>query len=78
MSASCMHCQGQSWRLIISGVHAIERTVTNQRSLIMCTSIEELRNQADWDGADGQSRKFLLSELSSTNFMALLSHFIND
>lgn len=45
--------------------------MTNVRSLIMCTSIEELRDQAEWDGADGQSRKLLLSELSSTNFMAL-------
>jgi len=34
-------------------------------SLIMCPSTEELMIKAEWDGAHGQSRHILLSELSS-------------
>lgn len=34
-------------------------------SLLMCQSPEDLKAKADWDGAFGQSRHFLLSELSS-------------
>jgi hypothetical protein len=30
----------------------------------MCRSPDELRRQADWDGANGQSRQQLLSALS--------------
>lgn len=33
-------------------------------SLIMCDSVADLQRQADWDGADGESRSHLLSELS--------------
>jgi len=33
-------------------------------SLVMCPSAEDLRSQADWDGADGHSRAELLSEIS--------------
>ncbi|KAM0558553.1 hypothetical protein ACHAPJ_004748 [Fusarium lateritium] len=33
-------------------------------SLLMCRSVEDLMAKADWDGANGQSRKKLLSELS--------------
>ncbi|KAF4967161.1 hypothetical protein FSARC_5233 [Fusarium sarcochroum] len=33
-------------------------------SLLMCRSVEDLMAKADWDGANGQSRKQLLSELS--------------
>ncbi|KAF4445577.1 hypothetical protein F53441_10709 [Fusarium austroafricanum] len=32
--------------------------------LLMCRSVEDLMTKADWDGANGQSRKMLLSELS--------------
>jgi hypothetical protein len=31
----------------------------------MCPSAEDLRHQAQWDGAAGESRTQLLSELSS-------------
>lgn len=34
-------------------------------SLIMCRRAEDLRQQAHWDGANGNSRRDLLSELSS-------------
>jgi len=34
-------------------------------SLLMCRSVDDLMAKADWDGANGQSRKLLLSELSS-------------
>lgn len=34
-------------------------------SLLMCQSAEDLKIKAEWDGAHGQSRKVLLSELSS-------------
>lgn len=34
-------------------------------SLLMCRSVDDLMAKADWDGAKGQSRKLLLSELSS-------------
>ncbi|TPX17651.1 uncharacterized protein E0L32_012062 [Thyridium curvatum] len=33
-------------------------------SLLMCQSAEDLKAKADWDGARGQSRQLLLSELS--------------
>ncbi|KAF5246435.1 hypothetical protein FAUST_1315 [Fusarium austroamericanum] len=33
-------------------------------SLLMCRSVDDLMAKADWDGANGQSRKLLLSELS--------------
>ncbi|KAL4726100.1 hypothetical protein ACLX1H_006777 [Fusarium chlamydosporum] len=33
-------------------------------SLLMCRSVDDLMAKADWDGAKGQSRKLLLSELS--------------
>ncbi|KAF4458466.1 WD40 repeat-containing [Fusarium albosuccineum] len=33
-------------------------------SLLMCRSVDDLRAKAEWDGAGGQSRKRLLSELS--------------
>ncbi|KAF2703024.1 WD repeat-containing protein-like protein [Pleomassaria siparia CBS 279.74] len=33
-------------------------------SLIMCQSAEDLKSQAQWDGAQGESRSHLLSELS--------------
>ncbi|KAK7402842.1 hypothetical protein QQX98_011402 [Neonectria punicea] len=33
-------------------------------SLLMCRSTEDLMAKAEWDGANGQSRKLLLSELS--------------
>jgi WD40 repeat protein len=32
-------------------------------SLLMCPSAEDLREQAHWDGASGESRRLLLSEL---------------
>ncbi|KAK3704614.1 hypothetical protein LTR37_013713 [Vermiconidia calcicola] len=35
-------------------------------SLIMCQSAEDLRSQADWDGAQGESRNHLLSEISTS------------
>lgn len=34
-------------------------------SLLMCRATEDLKAKADWDGASGQSRRQLLSELSS-------------
>lgn len=34
-------------------------------SLLMCRSTEDLKSRASWDGAEGQSRRNLLSELSS-------------
>jgi WD40 repeat protein len=33
-------------------------------SLLMCRTAEDLKAKADWDGAQGESRKLLLSELS--------------
>ena len=33
-------------------------------SLLMCRSTEDLKAKADWDGAQGESRKLLLSDLS--------------
>lgn len=37
-------------------------------SLLMCSSPEEVMQKANWDGANGQSRRKLLSELSSIVF----------
>lgn len=37
----------------------------DRSSLIMCQSAEDLKFQAQWDGAEGESRTLLLSELSS-------------
>ena len=36
-------------------------------SLLMCRSPEDVKMKADWDGAYGQSRQLLLSELSRTS-----------
>lgn len=33
-------------------------------TLLMCQSIDDLKARADWDGAEGESRRTLLSELS--------------
>ncbi|CZT49505.1 related to WD40 repeat-containing protein [Rhynchosporium secalis] len=33
-------------------------------SLLMCHSLQDLKSKAEWDGAEGQSRHHLLSELS--------------
>lgn len=35
-------------------------------SLMMCPSLDDLRTQAQWDGAEGQSRTLLLSEISKS------------
>ncbi|KAK4542240.1 hypothetical protein LTR36_006893 [Oleoguttula mirabilis] len=35
-------------------------------SLMMCQSAVDLRRQADWDGAEGESRSLLLSEISKS------------
>ena len=40
--------------------------------LMMCQSAEDLRNQAQWDGARGDSRMHLLSDLSSEQYMTNL------
>lgn len=42
----------------ISRIHALS-------SLMMCSSSEDLRTQAQWDGAQGESRSLLLSEIST-------------
>lgn len=39
---------------------------------MMCQSAEDLRNQAQWDGARGDSRMHLLSDLSSEHYMTNL------
>lgn len=36
-------------------------------TLLMCQSTEDLKTKAEWDGAEGESRKVLLSQLSSTS-----------
>ncbi|CAD0111970.1 unnamed protein product [Aureobasidium uvarum] len=43
-------------------------------SLIMCRRADDLRQQAHWDGANGNSRRDLLSDLSSTLPSTLLKH----
>ncbi|KAJ0299350.1 hypothetical protein COL516b_009230 [Colletotrichum fioriniae] len=46
-------------------------------SLLMCQSTEDLKAKAEWDGAHGQSRKVLLSELSNLTgevWQVLFSH----
>jgi hypothetical protein len=40
---------------------------------LMCHSADDLKRQANWDGAQGLSRKVLLSSLSSTSFAILLT-----
>lgn len=37
-------------------------------SLLMCQSADDLKSKADWDGAHGESRRILLSELSRLSF----------
>ncbi|EFQ93082.1 hypothetical protein PTT_09656 [Pyrenophora teres f. teres 0-1] len=43
----------------VSRLHALS-------ALIMCQSAEDLRQQAQWDGANGESRMHLLSDLSKS------------
>jgi WD repeat-containing protein 26 len=40
-------------------------------SLLMCQSREDLKSKADWDGAHGESRRILLSELSRVSSLSL-------
>ncbi|KAI1809053.1 WD40-repeat-containing domain protein [Poronia punctata] len=51
-------------RTELTPLHQNHSQVHFLSSLIMCQSREELRSKAEWDGADGQSRRMLLSELS--------------
>ena len=44
--------------------------ITDNCSLIMCQSADDLRRQAEWDGYLGESRSQLLSELSSMSMRA--------
>ena len=44
-------------------------------SLLMCTSVEDLKDKAEWDGAHGHSRHILLSELSSKLWCGALTSF---
>lgn len=46
-------------------LHQNQRQLHALSSLIMCRSPEEVKTQAAWDGADGTSRRQLLSNLSS-------------
>lgn len=39
-------------------------------SLLMCQSTEDLKVKAEWDGAEGESRHHLLSELSSESILS--------
>ena len=41
------------------------RISLTRRSLMMCPSADDLRQQSQWDGAQGESRMHLLSDLSS-------------
>ncbi|TVY41194.1 putative WD repeat-containing protein, partial [Lachnellula subtilissima] len=43
---------------------AFKSEYTNLNSLLMCQSTEDLKTKAGWDGAQGESRHTLLSELS--------------
>lgn len=40
------------------------RTLHVLSRLLMCADAEDLKNKADWDGANGRSRQLLLEELS--------------
>jgi WD repeat-containing protein 26 len=42
----------------------MERVNSDFYRLMVCSSTEELKQQANWDGAEGSSRQQLLSELS--------------
>lgn len=44
-------------------------------SLLMCQSPDELKRSAKWDGAQGQSRRVLLSELSSKYILHTGHHY---
>jgi hypothetical protein len=37
----------------------------------MCQTVEDLKAKAGWDGADGESRHLLLSDLSRTSNLHL-------
>jgi WD40 repeat protein len=43
----------------------------------MCQSTEDLKTKADWDGAYGESRHYLLSELSSESKLYLIQRFLH-
>lgn len=47
-------------------------------SLLMCRTTDDLKAKADWDGANGQSRRRLLSELSSRFFLPTLAYLMAD
>ncbi|KAI8243442.1 hypothetical protein K4K55_008142 [Colletotrichum sp. SAR 10_96] len=47
-------------------------------SLLMCQSTEDLKAKAEWDGAHGQSRKVLLSELSISQVLRPHAHGVGN
>ena len=49
----------------LHALHQDQRQLHALSSLIMCQSPEEVKHQAAWDGANGSSRKRLLSNLST-------------
>ena len=55
----------QCLRQELHPLHQDQRQLHSLSSLIMCRSPEEVKTQASWDGAHGQSRRTLLSNLSS-------------
>ncbi|KAL9048504.1 MAG: hypothetical protein Q9162_007699 [Coniocarpon cinnabarinum] len=49
----------------LHALHQDQRHLHALSSLIMCQTPEEVKQQADWDGADGTSRRELLSSLAN-------------
>ena len=56
-----MRCPGK-----LSRSSACNASLLTYYSLMMCQSAEDLRFQADWDGAQGDSRSLLLSDISKS------------
>lgn len=50
----------------LSPLNRSEERLRALASLMMCMSPDEVRKQANWDGASGNSRKMLLSEISKS------------
>ena len=57
---------------LVAFIHCYLLELLNFNSFMMCQSAKDLMNQAQWDGAVGLSRSFLLSELSSMSLAILV------
>ena len=59
-------------------VHSDESSNLTIPRLLVCSSAEDLRSDAQWDGAFGNSRQHLLQEISSMSILSRHERRVNE